>query len=212
MKFLKRKQIIVLSLVLMLVIAGYLQYSYNKSSQFSEEDSAQIGDAVYVDNQDVTGDGTASVDDSEKTVTASKEANSYFAQTKMDRDVVRGKDIEIMKSITDDQSATKEAKAEAQAKMMKIVETSQKELNIENLIKGKGFSDVVALFGDDGSVDVVVKAPAISKQQTAQIVDIVTRQANIPMEKIVIKKYLNSTISLRLSYKGTTDSRFRRSC
>jgi stage III sporulation protein AH len=189
MKFLKRKQIIVLSLVLMLVIAGYLQYSYNKSSQFSEEDSAQIGDAVYVDNQDVTGDGTASVDDSEKTVTASKEANSYFAQTKMDRDVVRGKDIEIMKSITDDQSATKEAKAEAQAKMMKIVETSQKELNIENLIKGKGFSDVVALFGDDGSVDVVVKAPAISKQQTAQIVDIVTRQANIPMEKIVIKKY-----------------------
>ncbi len=189
MKFLKRKQIIVLSLVLMLVIAGYLQYSYNKSSQFSEEDSAQIGDAVYVDNQDVTGEGTALVEDSEKTVTASKEANNYFAQTKMDRDVVRGKDIEIMKSITDDQSATKEAKAEAQAKMMKIVETSQKELNIENLIKGKGFSDVVALFGDDGSVDIVVKAPAISKQQTAQIVDIVTRQANIPMEKVVIKKY-----------------------
>ncbi len=188
MKFLKRKQIIVLSLVLMLVIAGYLQYSYNKSSQFSEEDSAQIGDAVYVDNQEVTDEGTAAVNDSEKTVTASKEANNYFAQTKMDRDVVRGKDIEIMKSITDDQSASKEAKTEAQAKMNKIVETSQKELNIENLIKGKGFSDVVAFFGDDGSVDVVVKAPAISKQQTAQIVDIVTRQANVPLEKIVIKK------------------------
>lgn len=189
MKFLKRKQIIVLSLVLMLVIAGYLQYSYNKSSQFSEEDSSQNGDAVFVNRKEVSDEGTAAVDDSEKTVTASKEANNYFAQTKMDRDVVRGKDIEIMKGITDDQSATKEAKAEAQSKMMKIVETSQKELNIENLIKGKGFSDVVALFGDDGSVDVVVKAPAISKQQTAQIIDIVTRQANVPMQKIVIKKY-----------------------
>ncbi len=187
MKFLKRKQIIVLSLVLMLVIAGYLQYSYNKSSQFSEEDSGQIGDAVFVDNQDVN-DDSAAVDDTEKTVTASKEANNYFAQTKMDRDVVRGKDIEIMKSITDDQSASKEQKTEAQAKMMKIVETSQKELNIENLIKGKGFSDVVALFGDDGSVDIVVKAPAISKADTAKIVDIVTRQANISLDKIVIKK------------------------
>ncbi len=187
MKFLKRKQIIVLSLVLMLVIAGYLQYSYNKSSQFSEEDSGQIGDAVFVDNQDIN-DDSAVVDDTEKTVTASKEANNYFAQTKMDRDVVRGKDIEIMKSITDDQSASKEQKTEAQAKMMKIVETSQKELNIENLIKGKGFSDVVALFGDDGSVDIVVKAPAISKADTAKIVDIVTRQANISLDKIVIKK------------------------
>ncbi len=187
MKFLKRKQIIVLSLVLMLVIAGYLQYSYNKSSQFSEEDSGQIGDAVFVDNQDVN-DDSAAVDDTEKTVTASKEANNYFAQTKMDRDVVRGKDIEIMKSITDDQSASKEQKTEAQAKMMKIVETSQKELNIENLIKGKGFSDVVALFGDDGSVDIVVKAPAISKADTAKIVDIVTRQANVSLDKIVIKK------------------------
>ncbi len=187
MKFLKRKQIIVLSLVLMLVIAGYLQYSYNKSSQFSEEDSGQIGDAVFVDNQDIN-DDSAAVDDTEKTVTASKEANNYFAQTKMDRDVVRGKDIEIMKSITDDQSASKEQKTEAQAKMMKIVETSQKELNIENLIKGKGFSDVVALFGDDGSVDIVVKAPAISKADTAKIVDIVTRQANISLDKIVIKK------------------------
>jgi len=188
MKFLKRKQIIVLSLVLMLVIAGYLQYSYNKSSQFSEEDSAQIGDAVYVESHEVSGDETA-VDDSEKTVTASKEANNFFAQAKMDRDIARGRDIELMKSITEDQSASKEAKTQAQAKMIKIVETSQKELNIENLIKSKGFSDVVALFGDDGSVDIVVKAPAITKQQTAQIIDIVTRQANVPMEKIVIKKY-----------------------
>ncbi len=188
MKFLKRKQIIVLSLVLMLVIAGYLQYSYNKSSQFSEDDSAQIGDAVYVDNQGVTADDQASATGTEKTVTASKEANNYFAQTKMDRDVVRDKNIETMKGITDDQLASKEAKQDAHDKMMKIVEISQKEVNIENLIKGKGFSDVVALFGDDGSVDIVVKAPALTKAQTAQIADIAMRQGNVPIDKIVIKK------------------------
>lgn len=193
MKFLKRKQIIVLSLVLMLVIAGYLQYSYNKSSQFSEEDSAQIGDAVYVENQDsTTADQAATADNAtavgEKAVTASKEANNYFAQTKMDRDVVRDKDIELMKSITDDQLATKEQKSAAHSKMMKIVEISQKEVNIENLIKGKGFSDVVAMFGEDGSVDVTVKTPAITKAQAAQIADIVVRQANVPLDKIVIKK------------------------
>lgn len=185
MKFLKRKQIIVLSLVLMLVVAGYLQYSYNRSSQFSEEDSAQVGDAVYVDNLDVaTGDATKNA---QKTATASKDANNFFAQAKMDRDVVRGKDIETMKSISDDQLATKEAKLKAHEKMMKIVDISQKEENIETLIKAKGFSDVVALFADNGSVDIIVKAPAISKADTAKIVDIVVRQGDVAFDKIVIK-------------------------
>jgi stage III sporulation protein AH len=181
MKFLQRKQIIVLSLVLMLVIAGYLQYSYNKSSQFSEEDSAQIGDAVYVDNLDVTAGDVA------KTATASKDTNNYFAQTRMDREVVRDKDIENLKGITDDQLASKEAKVKAQEKRLELVDISQKEVNIENLIKGKGFSDVIALFADDGSIDIVVKAPAISKSDIAKIADIAVRQGNVPFDKVVIK-------------------------
>ncbi len=185
MKFLKRKQIIVLSLVLMLVIAGYLQYSYNKSSQFSEEDST-IGDAVYVDNVEVTTDET-STGDAGKAVTASKEANNYFAQAKMDREVVRDKDIETMKNIAEDQLASKEAKEAAYDKMMEIVDVSQKEANIETLIKGKGFSDVIALFADDGSVDIIVKAPAITKADAAKIADIVVRQGNVAFDKIVIK-------------------------
>ncbi|EPR13214.1 SpoIIIAH-like family protein [Ruminiclostridium papyrosolvens] len=190
MNFLKRKQIIVLSLVLMLLVAGYLQYNYNKSSQYSEDDSAQIGDAVYVDNQDASDKGnidTAAAGDEEKTATASKEANNFFAQAKMDRDVTRDKDIETMKGVYEDDMASKDAKSKAYEKMMKIVETSQKEANIETLIKEKGFNDVVALFSDDGSVDVVVKAPAISKADWAKIADIVARQGNVPFDKIIIK-------------------------
>ncbi len=185
MKFLQRKQIIVLSLVLMLVIAGYLQYSYNKSSQFSEADSAQVGDAVYVDNSELTSSDAENKE--QLAVTASKETNNYFAQAKIDRDYVRGKDIETIKGITSDQLASKEAKAKAEEKMLKIVEISHKEENIETLIKGKGFSDAIALFADDGSVDIIVKAPAISKQDTAKIVDIVSRQGNVAFDKIIIK-------------------------
>ena len=213
MKFLKRKQIIVLSLVLMLVVAGYLQYSYNKSSQFSEGDATQIGDAVYVENEGVStdettaqgdtqtasadtnattadakaGDAAKSVSSDAKTAVASKEANSFFAQAKMDREVVRGKDIETMKGVAEDQLASKDAKSKAYEKMMKIVETSQKEMRIETLIKEKGYSDVVALFGDDGTVDVIVKTPAISKTDAANIADIVMRQGNVALNNIVIK-------------------------
>ncbi len=199
MNFLKRKQIIVLSLVLMLLVAGYLQYHYNQTSQYSEDDSAQFGDAVYVDNQDASDKGnidTAAAGDEEKTATAgneekiataSKEANNFFAQAKMDRDVTRDKDIETLKGVYEDDTVSKDIKSKASEKMMKLVETSQKEANIETLIKEKGFNDVVALFSDDGSVDVVVKAPAISKADWAKIADIVARQGNVPFDKIIIK-------------------------
>lgn len=189
MKYFQRKQIVVLSLVLMLVIAGYLQYSYNKSSQYSEADSAQPGDTVYVDNQDVTKGETAASE--QKAVTASKEVNNYFAQAKMDRESVRDKDIETIKTITSDETASKDAKVKAQEKMLKLVDIAEKEENIETLIKGKGFSDAIALFSDDGKVDIIVKSPAISKADTAKIVDIVVRQGNVSFDKIVIKNMFN---------------------
>ena len=49
----KRRQIIILALVVMIVVAGYIQYSYKKSG-FSQTDSdaGKLGEAVYVDNQD----------------------------------------------------------------------------------------------------------------------------------------------------------------
>ncbi len=47
----KRKQIVVLSLVLMIVVAGYLQYSYKKSSiSVNSKDNEKLGEAVYVEN------------------------------------------------------------------------------------------------------------------------------------------------------------------
>ncbi len=184
MKFLQRKQIVVLSLVLMLVIAGYLQISYNQHYS-TAEDPAQSGDAVYVDSLGIS---TGEIADTEQeAVTASKETNNYFAQTKMDRERSRDEDIETIKSITADELATKEAKSKAQEKMLKLVEINKKEANIESLIKGKGFSDAIALFADDGSVDIIVKAPAISKADAAKIADIVVRQGNVSFDKVIIK-------------------------
>ena len=194
----KRNQIVVLSLVLMIVVAGYLQYSYKQSSlSASNKDNSKIGEAVWVDNsQAIDKQTSAQVSADIKStsnakasgaVSASKEANNYFTQSKLDREISRGKDTDSLKSITSDSSVAKETKAKAYGAMMKLVENSQKEMRLETLIKEKGFSDVLALFGDDGSVDIVVKSPDLTDAQAAQIYDIASRQANISIAKIHIK-------------------------
>ncbi|MCX7747499.1 MAG: SpoIIIAH-like family protein [Clostridia bacterium] len=199
MMIFKRKQIVVLSLVLMVLFAGYLQYNYKQSSiSVNGKENGKLGEAVYVESTDVKEtekqkedkkDGKSDSKSEKKTqsVTASKEANDFFAQAKIDKEMTRGKDKDSLKEITKDKEATKEAKAKAYEKMMKIVDQSEKEMKVETLIKQKGFKDAIALFGDDGSLDIVIKTQSLSQAQTAQIADIVSRQANVDINNIHIK-------------------------
>lgn len=190
----KRKQIVVLSLVLMIVVAGYLQYSYKKSSvSVSGKDNSRLGEAVYVDSESANVDDKKEnskekkEDKNQKAAEASKQTNDFFAQAKLDKQITRSKDMDALEAIAEDPNAAKDSKAKAYDQRMKLVQNSDRELRVETLLKEKGFSDVIAFFGDDGSLDVVVKSPNLTSVQTAQIADIVTRQANVEMDKLHIK-------------------------
>lgn len=183
----KRKQIVVISLVLMILIAGYVQYTYKRSSvSTSEKETGKLGEAVFVDNNEaISIDSESTISSSD--LKASKLANDYFAQAKLDKEVTRSKDTDDLKSITEDVNASKESKNKAYDDMMSIINESQKELKIETLIKKIGFSDVIALIGEDNSIDVVVKAPSLRESEISQITDIVVREVKADMNGIVIK-------------------------
>jgi hypothetical protein len=191
----KRKQIVVLALILMIVVAGYLQYSYKQGSTSADKDNGKLGDAVYVDSQ--TNNDTEDVAENDLTkdkavaktdVSASKVANDFFAQAKIDKEMSRSKSNDSLKAISDDGNASEQARADAYDRMMELVEDSDKEMRIETLIKEKGFSDAIAIFADDGSIDIVVKTPSLTTAQTAQIADIVSRQGKVAIKDIHIKK------------------------
>ncbi len=191
----KRKQIVVLALILMIVVAGYLQYSYQQGSTSAGKEEGKLGEAVYVDGQledgSVEAAGEAKKDensDKKADVNASKLANDFFAQAKIDKEMSRSKSSDSLKAITEDTNASSETRAEAYDKMMALVEAADKEMRIETLIKEKGFSDAVVLFADDGSIDVIVKTPSLTTAQTAQIADIVSRQAKVDIGAVHVKK------------------------
>jgi len=188
----KRKQIVILALVLMIVVAGYLQYSYRQGSE-STDVEGKLGEAVYVDNE-IFNEGLDDSDfvlsedtNDQKNITASKIADDYFIQARMNKEQSRSKSTEALKKISEDVNASEEIRNEAQAKMIALAEISEKEMRIETLINKMGFEDTFILFADDGSVDIVVKTPSLTTSQTAQITDIVTRQGGVEVEDIHIK-------------------------
>ena len=179
-----RKQLVVFALVLVIITAGVLQYTYNKtSSSDSNIDNNRLGEAVYVDTQNSDGES-----DADSTVSNVDGDNSdYFAQARLEREKSRGKDKEELKSITADTNASKEDKSEAYDKIIDLVKQSEKEMNVESLIKQRGFKDAIVFFGEDESVDVIIKASSLSAAQTAQICDIVTRHCDVDISNIHIK-------------------------
>ena len=191
----KRKQIVVLSLVLMFVVAGYLQHSYNKNGVSQrdpdympiadlDDESTSLGEALYVGDPLIPEDDAENNLESNKVLQASKEASDFFAQAKMDKDMSRARDKETLGEISNDMNVSEEQRNMAYEKMMSLIDNSDKEMRIETLIKNRGFSDVVVLFGEDGNVDIVVKAPSISSVDVAQISEIVSRQAGVDIPDI----------------------------
>ena len=61
----------------------------------------------------------------------------------------------------------------------------ESEVNIEALLKAKGFDEALAVISDTG-ISVIVRSEGLTSAQTLQIQDIVTSETNIQLSNIKI--------------------------
>lgn len=189
----KRKQIVVLGLVLVIISVGILQYNYNSSGESAKLDLALDqgtdledipGAAVYVENAD-----TAVID---KAVAQAEQAVGFFAEARMERDKARSKqkdELKVLAQAADGTIATSTGmkSLEAQEQLLAIIKRAEAESTVETLVKQKGFEDALAYMSDTNNVDVIVKASSLTSQDVAQISDIVVRHADVTMDRITVK-------------------------
>lgn len=207
MKILKKNQIIILVIALMLVSAGYLNYSANLNEV---QKTASIGDAklvssngiveintqetALVENQnneiETNANETALVENNkeqteETTKTNAKISNEYFSQTRLNRESMYSQMVESYQKILENESIASDQKAIAQTEIKNINDTKNKIMICENLIKTKGIDDVI-IFVNDKSISVVVKAENLEEDKIAQIQNIIAREMNTQINDIHI--------------------------
>ena len=160
--------------VLLIGLAVYLNYRW-----FYDP----IGSLGYGDNNMENG-----YSDSETTgadTSTGSSANNYFTATVLSREQSRDEAIDVLTLVTENAEASEEAKAEAAAKISKIAVDIQNEMNIETLVKAKGFEDCVAIISDD-AVSVIVRADSLQANEAAQILAIVYDTTGINPENVSI--------------------------
>lgn len=117
--------------------------------------------------------------------------NSFFVEYRTLRDQKRSENIEVLEGIVNSGDKDSDSVKNAQNEMVYLVKLSESELNIENQIKAKGFSDCI-VFLHDNYANVVVDTSEISAQQAAQIQDIVNKNTSVEISDISIATSVNT--------------------
>lgn len=201
MKVLKRNQIIIFLLALMLVTAGYLSTTSNHnllqtsvSSNYnntnvanSVDDSSTIGDATFVnggvlvENEDLNMISNNTV----STNTKSTEVDDYFSNSKLQRDSMYSQSLDSYQKMLDSTTISSEQKAIAQNEITRINNEKNAIMISENLIKTKGFEDIIIFINGD-SINAVIKSDKLSQEEIAQIQNILSRELKSDISNIHI--------------------------
>lgn len=209
MKLFKKNQIIIYVIVLMLMTAGYLNYTTNTEKQSVETSMqmeanddmqlADIGDATLVNSNDVTSENTTNTmgdasmvssqnetTEEDKTIeTNSNDANDYFVKSKLERDTMYSQMIETYEKVLNSSNSLETQKQSATQEIQKINDAKNSIMICENLIKTKGFENSI-IFVNGDSISIIIEAQEIKQEEVAQIQNIIAREMKAAIENIHI--------------------------
>lgn len=113
------------------------------------------------------------------------EEYNYFEETKLERERMYSEMIETYQKMIDSTETPNDQKAISVQEISNIANIKNGIMISENLIKNKGFDDVVILV-NNGTVSVVVKAYTLNKEQISKIQNIIERELNVEPKNINI--------------------------
>lgn len=222
-QILKKNQIIISVIAIMLIAAGYMNYTSNEKQALEtavltdSEKYAGIGDATLVsanvaDNSDVVNnnEGQNITDDSVKkeeiksneqntettenavqnevntsTTVTETSGDQYFAELRLERDKMYSQMLESYQKILSNSQISETQKEISENEIKKINDTRNAIMIAENLIKNKGFQDLIIFINGD-SISIIVKAKELKEEQIAQIQNIISRELKGEIENIHI--------------------------
>lgn len=203
---LKKKEIIAASLVVLIGVAGYLNWSYQDTIKVRDGESyietgKKLGEAQYVNavdekeektedseeaNSENAEENTENKDDAKaenETETASSE--NYFEQARLNKENSRSKSLEILNQTAENDSFDTEIRQKAGDKILAVANNVQKESEIESIAQSKGYSEI-CVYVDDSEANVMVRKNGFNDEDAVKLTAIVTEQLKISAQNVKI--------------------------
>ena len=201
----KLKQIILSVIAFSLIIIGYLNYvniGQNTMEVIADTNDVNLGDVQLVNsdpdnseqvtnscpqqnfNEAIVPNNEGKIENINMEV-VKNETTNYFTETKLERNRMNSELIEVYQKMLNSKDISNDQKAIAVQEISRITNEKNSIMITENLIKNKGFEDVVILICND-VVSVVIKSVSLSQEQIVQIQNIVSRELKTDIGNINI--------------------------
>lgn len=203
-KYLKKSEVAIYAIAIMLVAAGYLNYSTRNEEEIIETlskdtsnnvvENTSIGDATLVNSDDVLEEALVENNETEENETIEEivETNSeqvdYFTESKLERDTNYASMISNYTAILEKDKVSEVEKKIAMQEITNINNTKNAIMICENLLSTKGFTNSI-VFVNKESVNVVVQIDGdLDTQKVAQIQNIISRELNVEINNVHISE------------------------
>lgn len=190
----KKKEIVAASLVVLIGMAGYLNWSYQDTIKVKDTESyietgKMLGEAEPVSaNNEVTED-TEQVEEEPAENVDSKvgemKESAYFEDAKLNRESARAAAMEMLKETSADEEIDEATRTLAGENLVKCAENIELESCIESVAAAKGFEEVCAYI-NEGAATITVRSEGMTDDEVAKLKDVVTGSSDISADKIRI--------------------------
>lgn len=183
----KIKTLLLTFLAVFFIGIGFFNFHTEEDSfDIAYDNSEKTGDVELVSSEIVDEENNINSENTIEETSNSESEDDYFSSSRIDRDKRYSQMLETYQNMIDSDQISSDQKGIAIEEIKKIENQKNGILVSENLIKNKGFDDVV-IFINDESVSVVIKSNvSLLKEQVAQIQNIISRELNVKIENINI--------------------------
>jgi stage III sporulation protein AH len=174
MKTKTKRYLLLTGLIVVLIAVGYINFALGSGT--GDNPAAKSSQPPKVS-------GALSADD------VAAMSSESFDDYKANRENVRDTEIAYLDSIIKNEKSEADTIKDAQNQKIEIVKSMETELKVEELLVSSGFTDAIVTV-KPGSVNVVLKATKISKEQAAQVLEIVSKETGEKAQdvKIILQK------------------------
>ena len=193
----KIKQATLIITACLLFAVGIINYNSAKNDEKNQmaivenESADMIGDVQLVNSGSVVENENilegSIVENNEYTAENNEKSNSsdYFDSIRIERDSMYSRMLETYNKMIDNEKLAETQKSIAVQEIDKITNDQNAIMISENLIKNKGFEDVV-VFSNDDIINVIVKASVLNNEDIGKIQNIIEREFKVSLENVNI--------------------------
>ena len=184
---LKKKQVIMATLVVALGAAVFVNWYYTKpetqltgaavgeSSTENSQTLNNLGDAQYVSST-ITGNSVQ---------TQAQPESEYFAKARLSRQTAHDEACETLNDVINSTDADEKSKTDATNELSQLAKSIKLEGDTENLITAKISSECLVIINDE-KANIIVSNGVLNDTAALQIKDIVIKQTGFTSDNITI--------------------------